>query len=103
MQVWIDDQQLSQVDNLEAAFELARQHTQTGGRLIIDILADGSPIDEALIDTPPSDSTAGIRELRNDPEHARAMGKAARAAALERFGLARFLADWDRLLQEVVR
>ena len=64
MQVWIDDQQLSQVDNLEAAFELARQHTQTGGRLIIDILADGSPIDEALIDTPPSDSTAGIRELR---------------------------------------
>lgn len=46
---------------------------------------------------------AGIRELRNDPEHARAMGKAARAAALERFGLARFLADWDRLLQEVVR
>ncbi|GGI04559.1 glycosyltransferase [Egicoccus halophilus] len=46
---------------------------------------------------------AGIRELRNDPEHARAMGKAARAAALERFGLARFLADWDQLLQEVVR
>lgn len=43
----------------------------------------------------------GIQELLRDPEHARAMGKAARAAALERFGLDRFLTDWDRLLQEV--
>lgn len=45
----------------------------------------------------------GIHELLRDPEHARAMGKAARAAALERFGLDRFLSDWDRLLQEVTR
>ena len=45
--------------------------------------------------------TDGVRELLNDPEHARAMGKAARAAALERFGVDRFLADWDQLLQEV--
>ncbi|MFA9428797.1 glycosyltransferase [Egicoccus sp. AB-alg2] len=44
---------------------------------------------------------AGIRELLEEPERARAMGKAARAAALERFGVARFLADWDQLLQEV--
>lgn len=44
-----------------------------------------------------------IRELRNDPEQARAMGKAAREAALERFNVARFLADWDQLLQEVTR
>ena len=27
----------------------------------------------------------------------------ARAHALERFGLARFLSDWDRLLEEVAR
>jgi hypothetical protein len=29
-------------------------------------------------------------------------GLAARAAALERFGLRRFLDDWDGLLEEVV-
>ena len=31
------------------------------------------------------------------------MGQRARQAALERYGLERFLADWDRLLQEVAR
>jgi glycosyltransferase involved in cell wall biosynthesis len=36
-----------------------------------------------------------------DPEAARAAGDAARAHALERFGLERFLADWDDLLTEV--
>ncbi|MGW5162754.1 glycosyltransferase [Nonomuraea wenchangensis] len=36
-----------------------------------------------------------------DPESAAQAGKAARAAALARYGLARFLADWDRLLGEV--
>jgi hypothetical protein len=41
------------------------------------------------------------RELAADPEAARAAGKAARAAALDRYGLERFLADWDRLLEEV--
>jgi hypothetical protein len=28
-------------------------------------------------------------------------GKAARTHALERFGLGRFLADWDRTIEEV--
>jgi glycosyltransferase involved in cell wall biosynthesis len=46
---------------------------------------------------------AGIRELLRDPEQARAMGKAARQAALERYGLERFLRDWDELLEEVAR
>jgi len=44
-----------------------------------------------------------LRALVDDPEQARAMGKAARAFALERYGLARFLADWNALLMEVVR
>lgn len=39
--------------------------------------------------------------LAGDPEQARAMGKAARAAALARYGLARFLRDWDALLEDV--
>lgn len=41
--------------------------------------------------------------LLADPQAAAGMGKLAREAALARYGLARFLADWDRLLAEVVR
>ena len=41
------------------------------------------------------------RRLVADPEQARLMGKAARAAATARYGLGRFLADWDALLEEV--
>jgi Glycosyl transferases group 1 len=44
-----------------------------------------------------------LRALIHDPERARAMGRAAREAALARYGLARFLDDWDQLLDEVVR
>ena len=43
------------------------------------------------------------RALAADPGLARAQGDVARRHALERFGLARFLADWDRLLEEVAR
>jgi glycosyltransferase involved in cell wall biosynthesis len=42
-----------------------------------------------------------LRALLADPEEARWRGKAAREAALARFGLARFLADWDSLLARV--
>jgi hypothetical protein len=41
------------------------------------------------------------RRLLNEPEQARLMGKAGREAALARFGLERFLADWDDLLEAV--
>jgi glycosyltransferase involved in cell wall biosynthesis len=43
----------------------------------------------------------GARRLVADPAEAAQLGKNAREAALERYGLARFLADWDRLLAEV--
>jgi glycosyltransferase involved in cell wall biosynthesis len=49
------------------------------------------------------DALAGAaREFLADPDRAREAGLAARAAALERYGLGRFLADWDELLSEVV-
>ncbi len=44
-----------------------------------------------------------LRRLVAEPEEARLLGKAARAAALARYGLGRFLADWDELLAEVAR
>jgi glycosyltransferase involved in cell wall biosynthesis len=46
---------------------------------------------------------AQLRRFVDDPEAAVAAGRAARAAALERYGLERFLADWDRLLEDVAR
>jgi hypothetical protein len=42
-----------------------------------------------------------MRRLIDDPEAARACGDVARAAALERYGLQRFLADWDEALGDV--
>ncbi|MFF9218403.1 glycosyltransferase [Streptomyces viridosporus] len=44
-----------------------------------------------------------VRDLVADPPRARLAGEAARAAALARYGLARFLDDWERLLKEVTR
>jgi hypothetical protein len=42
-----------------------------------------------------------LRLFINDPEEARACGRAARVAALSRYGLDRFLSDWDDVLVEV--
>ena len=54
-----------------------------------------------------STSRARLREalgrLLADPAEAAEAGRNARAAALARYGIGRFLADWDRLLAEVTR
>jgi hypothetical protein len=44
-----------------------------------------------------------LRELIDDPDRARCAGRRARHAALGRYGLERFLGDWDELLEEVAR
>jgi hypothetical protein len=44
-----------------------------------------------------------VRGFVGDPEWAASTGKQAREAVLARYGLERFLADWDRLLREVAR
>jgi glycosyltransferase involved in cell wall biosynthesis len=46
---------------------------------------------------------AALRAYVEDPDAARADGLRARAYALERYGLARFLRAWEALLTEVVR
>lgn len=43
----------------------------------------------------------GLLELAADPDRAQSCGRAARAAAIERFAVGRFLAEWDHLLAEV--
>jgi hypothetical protein len=44
---------------------------------------------------------AALGALVSDPERAREAGMAARAAALQRYGLKRFLDDWDALIERV--
>lgn len=43
----------------------------------------------------------GMARFRDDPEAAATAGRAAREHASSRYGLARFLRDWDDLLEEV--
>jgi hypothetical protein len=42
-----------------------------------------------------------LAELMADPDRAREQGRAARRAALSRYGLERFLSDWDDVLEQV--
>jgi glycosyltransferase involved in cell wall biosynthesis len=46
----------------------------------------------------PEELAAAVRRFVHDPAEARAAGAAAREAALARYGLGRFLADWDARL-----
>jgi glycosyltransferase involved in cell wall biosynthesis len=62
---------------------------------------DAVPAAAGVLSTRVDRLAAGARDLLADPERARVAGLAARAAALERFGLRRFLDDWDDLLDEV--
>jgi glycosyltransferase involved in cell wall biosynthesis len=43
---------------------------------------------------------SSLRRLAEDPHEARCMGDNARAAALQRYGLRRFLRDWDAVLEQ---
>jgi hypothetical protein len=53
------------------------------------------------ISTDPAELHAAVRRFIRDPAAARDAGLAAREAACARYGLKRFLADWDEILQEV--
>jgi len=59
------------------------------------------PTDAGIVDTDVRVLRDAAAELVRDPERCVQLGKAARAAALERFGLDRFLHSWDVLLEEV--
>jgi hypothetical protein len=60
------------------------------------------PPEAGAISTRVERLAAALRHFVHEPEHARAAGEIARAAALRRYGLTRFLADWDALLAQVV-
>jgi hypothetical protein len=59
------------------------------------------PHDAGLVTNDVAQLRATARRLLADADEARAMGEAARAHALRRYPLNRFLQDWDRILKEV--
>lgn len=62
---------------------------------------DAVPREAGVVSTRVDVLRRAIREYVADRERAEQAGRAAREAALERYGLQRFLADWDELLREV--
>lgn len=64
-------------------------------------VVEAVPAEAGVVSNRRSVLCAALHRLANDPEEARAMGKAARRAALDRYNLRRFLDDWDELLEEV--
>jgi glycosyltransferase involved in cell wall biosynthesis len=61
------------------------------------------PPEAGVLSTRVDTLAEAARSLTADAPHARQMGKEARAFAVERYGLPRFLRDWRHLLTEVTR
>lgn len=61
------------------------------------------PPDAGVLSTDVDRLVAAVDRLAHEPETAATLGKNAREAALARYGLPRFLADWDRVIEQVVR
>jgi hypothetical protein len=59
------------------------------------------PPEAGVVSTKVDVLAGAIRRMVDDPAEAAERGQAARTVALERYGLERFLADWDDVLQEV--
>ena len=64
-------------------------------------VAEAVPDEAGIVSNRMDRLQAGLRTLVADADRAREAGQAARRAALERFGIDRFLGDWDALLEEV--
>jgi hypothetical protein len=66
-------------------------------------VGEAVPPEAGVVSTQVDVLAGALRRLVADPEEARERGRAARAAALSRYGLDRFLSDWDRVLASVAR
>jgi hypothetical protein len=59
------------------------------------------PAEAGVVSTKVDVLAGAMKRMVDDPDEAAERGRAARAAVLERYGLERFLTDWDDVLQEV--
>ncbi|MFI7275325.1 glycosyltransferase [Streptomyces sp. NPDC049879] len=66
-------------------------------------VADAVPAEAGVISTRPEVLERAADAFLHDEDAAAEAGRAARHAALERYGLKRFLDDWDLLMEEVIR
>lgn len=57
------------------------------------------PPEAGVVSTRPDELAAAVRRFVADPADARTVGAAAREVALSRYGLGRFLRDWDARLE----
>jgi hypothetical protein len=64
-------------------------------------VVEAVPAEAGVVSTQVGVLAEAVRRFADDGEEARRAGLAARKAALDRYGLDRFLADWDSLLEEV--
>ncbi len=64
---------------------------------------DAVPREAGVLSTDVEALCRAVERLRDDPGWAATMGKHARMAVTARYGVERFLADWDQLLVEVTR
>jgi hypothetical protein len=60
------------------------------------------PREAGVLTTDPERLRDGLRALVDDHAAAAEAGRVARAAAVERFGVPRFLTDWDAVLDRAV-
>jgi hypothetical protein len=65
-------------------------------------VVEAVPAEAGVLSTDIARLCVALRELGADPKRARSMGEAARAYALERYGLVQFLRAWDALTAQVL-
>jgi len=65
---------------------------------MVSVIRDG---ENGFIDTSPERLVERMRALLVDPDLAKNLGQAARRTALERFNIARFVADWNAAFAQV--
>ena len=66
---------------------------------MVTVIRDGV---NGFIDTEPARLVESMQALLEDPALARSLGDEARRTARERFGIERFVADWNRVFYEAV-
>jgi hypothetical protein len=64
-------------------------------------VVEAVPPEAGVISTRVDVLRSAIRRYLDDPAEAAEAGRAARKSVLDRYGLRRFLDDWDRVLLEV--
>lgn len=65
-------------------------------------VVEAVPRGAGVVSTDVERLVAAVHHFVHEPEAARAAGRVARQSALARYGLSRFLADWDRTLAEAL-